>query len=191
MFTHLHVHSEYSLLDGSIRIKDLPKKVKELGMDSLALTDHGNMFGIIQFYKECLKENVKPILGCEVYVAEKGLSDKTRDNKRFHLILLAENDEGYANLMKIVSIGWVDGFYYKPRIDYEVLKKYSKGLIALSACLAGEVQRNILNRDFEGAIEAAEKYRDIFGEGSFFLELQNHGIKEQLEVNKIYITGLK
>lgn len=161
MFTHLHVHSEYSLLDGSIRIKDLPKKVKELGMDSLALTDHGNMFGIIQFYKECLKENVKPILGCEVYVAEKGLSDKTRDNKRFHLILLAENDEGYANLMKIVSIGWVDGFYYKPRIDYEVLKKYSKGLIALSACLAGEVQRNILNRDFEGAIEAAEKYRDI------------------------------
>ncbi|ERT57371.1 DNA polymerase III subunit alpha [Peptoniphilus sp. BV3C26] len=184
MFTHLHVHSEYSLLDGSIRIKDLPKKVKELGMDSLALTDHGNMFGIIQFYKECLKENVKPILGCEVYVAEKGLSDKTRDNKRFHLILLAENDEGYANLMKIVSIGWVDGFYYKPRIDYEVLKKYSKGLIALSACLAGEVQRNILNRDFEGAIEAAEKYRDIFGEGNFFLELQNHGIKEQLEVNK-------
>lgn len=184
MFTHLHVHSEYSLLDGSIRIKDLPKKVKELGMDSLALTDHGNMFGIIQFYKECLKENVKPILGCEVYVSEKELSNKTRENKRFHLILLAENDEGYANLMKIVSIGWVDGFYYKPRIDYEVLKKYSKGLIALSACLAGEVQRNILNRDFEGAAEAAKKYRDIFGEGNFFLELQNHGIKEQLEVNK-------
>ncbi len=184
MFTHLHVHSEYSLLDGSIRIKDLPKKVKELGMDSLALTDHGNMFGIIQFYKECLKENVKPILGCEVYVSEKELSNKTRENKRFHLILLAENDEGYANLMKIVSIGWVDGFYYKPRIDYEVLKKYSKGLIALSACLAGEVQRNILNRDFEGAVEAAKKYRDIFGEGNFFLELQNHGIKEQLEVNK-------
>lgn len=184
MFTHLHVHSEYSLLDGSIRIKDLPKKVKELGMDSLALTDHGNMFGIIQFYKECLKENVKPILGCEVYVSEKELSNKTRENKRFHLILLAENDEGYANLMKIVSIGWVDGFYYKPRIDYEVLKKYSKGLIALSACLAGEVQRNILNRDFEGAVEAAKKYRDIFGERNFFLELQNHGIKEQLEVNK-------
>ena len=155
MFTHLHVHTEYSLLDGSTRIKELPKRVKELGMDSIAITDHGNMFGAIQFYKACMDEGVKPIMGCEVYVSSTDLNVKDKTSKRYHLILLAENNKGYENLMKIVSKGWVDGFYYKPRVDKNVLKKYSEGIIALSACLQGEVQRKILDRDFEDAREAA------------------------------------
>lgn len=189
MFTHLHVHTEYSLLDGSTRIKELPKKVKELGMDSIAITDHGNMFGAIQFYKACRDEGVKPIMGCEVYVSSTDLNVKDKTSKRYHLILLAENNKGYENLMKIVSKGWVDGFYYKPRVDKKVLKKYSEGIIALSACLQGEVQRKILDRDFEAAREAALEYQDIFGEGNFFLEVQNHGIREQLETN-IHIRNL-
>ena len=183
-FVHLHLHSEYSLLDGSTRINLLPKRVKELGMDAVALTDHGNMYGAIAFYKACKDEGIKPILGCEVYVSEKDMTIKDKINKRFHLILLAENNEGFKNIMKIVSIAFVDGYYYKPRVDKEVLKKYAKGVIATSACLGGEVQRFILDRDLEAARAAALEYREIFGENNFFLELQDHGMPEQARVNR-------
>ena len=183
-FVHLHLHSEYSLLDGSTRINLLPKRVKELGMDAVALTDHGNMYGAIAFYKACKDEGIKPILGCEVYVSEKDMTIKDKTNKRFHLILLAENNEGFKNIMKIVSLGFVDGYYYKPRVDKEVLKKYAKGVIATSACLGGEVQRLILDRDLEAARAAALEYREIFGENNFFLELQDHGMPEQARVNR-------
>ena len=150
-FVHLHLHSEYSLLDGSTRINLLPQRVKDLGMGAVALTDHGNMYGAIAFYKACKDAGVKPILGCEVYISEKDMTVKDKTNKRFHLILLAENNEGFKNIMKIVSIGYVEGYYYKPRVDKEVLRKYSKGIIATSACLGGEVQRHLLNRDTEAA----------------------------------------
>ena len=183
-FVHLHLHSEYSLLDGSTRINLLPKRVKELGMDAVALTDHGNMYGAIAFYKACKDEGIKPILGCEVYVSEKDMTIKDKTNKRFHLILLAENNEGFKNIMKIVSIAFVDGYYYKPRVDKEVLKKYTKGVIATSACLGGEVQRFILDRDLEAARAAALEYREIFGENNFFLELQDHGMPDQARVNR-------
>ena len=183
-FVHLHLHSEYSLLDGSTRINLLPKRVKDLGMDAVALTDHGNMYGAIAFYNACKDAGVKPILGCEVYISEKDMTVKDRTNKRYHLILLAENNEGFKNIMKIVSTGYVDGYYYKPRVDKEVLKKYSKGVIATSACLGGEVQKALLNRDKEAAKKAALEYRDIFGEGNFFLELQDHGMPEQARVNR-------
>ena len=183
-FVHLHLHSEYSLLDGSTRINLLPKRVKELGMDAVALTDHGNMYGAIAFYKACKDQGVKPILGCEVYVSEKDMTIKDKTNKRFHLILLAENNQGFKNIMKIVSLAFVDGYYYKPRVDKEVLKKYSKGIIATSACLGGEVQRLILDRDLEAAKAAALEYREIFGENNFFLELQDHGMPEQARVNR-------
>lgn len=183
-FVHLHLHSEYSLLDGSTRINLLPKRVKELGMDAVALTDHGNMYGAIAFYKACKDQGVKPILGCEVYVSEKDMTIKDKTNKRFHLILLAENNQGFKNIMKIVSLAFVDGYYYKPRVDKEVLKKYSKGIIATSACLGGEVQRFILDRDLEAAKAAALEYREIFGENNFFLELQDHGMPEQARVNR-------
>ena len=183
-FVHLHLHSEYSLLDGSTRINLLPKRVKELGMDAVALTDHGNMYGAIAFYKACKDQGVKPILGCEVYVSEKDMTIKDKTNKRFHLILLAENNQGFKNIMKIVSLAFVDGYYYKPRVDKEVLKKYSKGLIATSACLGGEVQRLILDRDLDAAKAAALEYREIFGENNFFLELQDHGMPEQARVNR-------
>lgn len=187
-FVHLHLHSEYSLLDGSTRISLLPKKVKELNMDAVALTDHGNMYGAIAFYKACKDEGIKPILGCEVYISKKDLSIKDKSNERYHLILLAENNEGFKNIMKIVSIGFVDGYYYKPRIDKEVLKKYSKGIIATSACLGGEVQKLILNRDIEAAKKSALEYRGIFGENNFFLELQDHGMPEQARVNRELIN---
>ena len=183
-FVHLHLHSEYSLLDGSTRINLLPKRVKELGMDAVALTDHGNMYGAIAFYKACKDQGVKPILGCEVYVSEKDMTIKDKTNKRFHLILLAENNQGFKNIMKIVSLAFVDGYYYKPRVDKEVLKKYSKGIIATSACLGGEVQRFILDRDLDAAKAAALEYREIFGENNFFLELQDHGMPEQARVNR-------
>ncbi|MDU6783291.1 DNA polymerase III subunit alpha [uncultured Peptoniphilus sp.] len=183
-FVHLHLHSEYSLLDGSTRINLLPKRVKELGMDAVALTDHGNMYGSIAFYKACKDQGVKPILGCEVYVSEKDMTIKDKTNKRFHLILLAENNQGFKNIMKIVSLAFVDGYYYKPRVDKEVLKKYSKGIIATSACLGGEVQRFLLDRDLEAAKAAALEYREIFGENNFFLELQDHGMPEQARVNR-------
>lgn len=183
-FVHLHVHSEYSLLDGSARIDELPKRAKELGMDTLALTDHGNMYGVIGFYKACRKEGIKPILGCEVYISDGDYKVKDKNMRRFHLILLAENNQGYRNLMKIVSEGYVNGYYYKPRIDVEILKKYREGIIATSACLGGEVQRHILERNLEKAREAALKYQEIFGRGNFFLELQNHGINSQYRVNR-------
>jgi len=187
-FVHLHLHSEYSLLDGSTRISLLPKRVKELNMDAVALTDHGNMYGAIAFYKACKDEGIKPILGCEVYISKKDLSIKDKSNERYHLILLAENNEGFKNIMKIVSIGFVDGYYYKPRIDKEVLKKYSKGIIATSACLGGKVQKLILNRDIEAAKKSALEYRGIFGENNFFLELQDHGMPEQARVNRELIN---
>ena len=184
-FTHLHVHTEYSLLDGANRIGKLLDKAVELDMDSIAITDHGAMFGVIDFYKEAKKRGIKPILGCEVYISKGRYTDKDpKEKSPYHLVLLAENNKGYSNLMKIVSEGYVNGFYYKPRVDHEVLKKYSEGLIATSACLGGEVQNKILNGDFEDAKKTALIYRNIFGENNFFLELQDHGIREQKLVNE-------
>ena len=185
-FTHLHVHTEYSLLDGSSKIKELVARAKELGMDSLAITDHGVMYGVINFYKACKDAGIKPILGCEVYVAPGSRFDKeagTGDDKYYHLVLLAENNKGYDNLMKIVSAGFTEGFYYKPRVDYEVLERYSEGIIALSACLAGEVQKFLSRGMYEMAVEAAKRYEKIFGKGNFFLELQDHGLPDQKYVN--------
>ncbi len=192
-FTHLHVHTEYSLLDGSSKIKELVKEVKELGMDSIAITDHGVMYGAIDFYKEALKVGIKPIIGCEVYVASGSRFDKTysKENTYYHLVLLAENNEGYNNLIKLVSFGFTEGFYYKPRIDIEILKKYSKGLIGLSACMGGAVARSILTHSYEKAKEFALMYNDIFGEGNFFLELQDHGIENQAIVNQNLIRMSK
>ena len=187
-FTHLHVHTQFSLLDGSSKITEIVKRAKELNMDSLAITDHGVMYGVIDFYRAAKEVGIKPILGCEVYVAPGSRFDKEpvtsgSDDRYYHLVLLAENNTGYHNLMKIVSKGFVDGFYYKPRVDMEVLKEYSEGVIALSACLAGEVQR-LLARDFyDEAVNAAKKYEEIFGKGNFFLELQDHGISMQQKVN--------
>lgn len=183
-FVHLHVHSEYSLLDGSARISQLAKRAKELGMDALALTDHGNMYGTVAFYKACMEEGIKPILGCEVYLVNGSLKDRDPRQKRYHLILLAENQVGYQNLMKLVSYGFVDGFYYKPRIDKEVLAQRAEGLIATSACLGGEVQQYLLQDQYQKAKEVAEEYREIFGPNSFFLELQDHGMPQQKKVNQ-------
>ncbi len=186
-FTHLHVHTEYSLLDGSSKIRELVKRVKELGMDSVAITDHGVMYGVIDFYRAAREEGIKPILGCEVYVAPGSRFDKeanASEDRYYHMVLLAENNIGYKNLMKIVSKGFVDGFYYKPRVDYEILEQYSEGIIALSACLAGEVQRWIQRGMYEEAVKSAKRYEGIFGKGNFFLELQDHGIPEQKNVNQ-------
>ena len=187
-FAHLHVHTEYSLLDGSNKIKECIARVKELGMDSVAITDHGVMFGVIDFYRAARAEGIRPILGCEVYVAPGSRFDKeavgSGDDRYYHLVLLAENDKGYHNLMKIVSKGFTEGYYYKPRVDMEVLREFHEGLIALSACLAGEVQRNILRNMYEEGKEAALRYQEIFGEGNFFLELQDHGMQEQKLVNQ-------
>lgn len=184
-FTHLHVHSEYSLLDGSARVEDLAKKAKDLGMDSIALTDHGSMYGIIKFYKACKKEGIKPIIGSEIYVTDMDRREKsTRNRKYYHLVLLAENNKGYENLMKIVSTGFIDGFYYRPRVDYEILKKYSEGIIASSACIGGEIPSYIRCGNYEMARQKALFYRDIFGEGNFFLELQDHGMEEERLVNE-------
>lgn len=182
-FAHLHVHTEYSLLDGSNKIKECISRVKELGMDSVAITDHGVMYGVIDFYKEALAQGIRPILGCEIYVSPGSRFEKEAlgngDDRYYHLVLLAENLVGYHNLMKIVSKGFTEGYYYKPRVDLEVLERYSEGIIALSACLAGEVQRNILRGMYEEGKEAAYRYQRIFGENNFFLELQNHGMQEQ------------
>lgn len=188
-FTHLHVHTEYSLLDGACRIAELIKRAKELDMDSIAITDHGAMYGVVEFFKQAKKEGIKPILGFEAYVAQRKLQDKDpqKDKNQYHLVLLAESYEGYKNLLKICSLGFVDGFYYKPRIDYDVLKKYSKGIIALSACLAGEVQSCILENNYREAVATALKYREIFGEDNFFLEMQDHGMKEQQIINNALI----
>ncbi len=186
-FTHLHVHTEYSLLDGSSKIKELAARAKELGMDSMAITDHGAMFGVIDFYRAAKENGIKPILGCEVYVSPASRFDREKvqgEDRYYHLVLLAENNEGYQNLMKIVSKGYVDGFYYKPRVDMEVLEQYHEGLIALSACLAGEVSRFLGRGLYDEAKNAAEKYRRVFGDGNYFLELQDHGIPEQRQVNQ-------
>lgn len=186
-FAHLHVHTEYSLLDGSNKIKEYVERVKELGMDSAAITDHGVMYGVIDFYRAARAAGIKPILGCEVYVAPNSRFDREitgGEDRYYHLVLLAENNTGYANLMKIVSKGFVEGYYYKPRVDKQVLKEYSEGIIALSACLAGEVQRYLTKGLYEEAKKAALEYRDIFGEGNYFLELQDHGIPEQGLVNQ-------
>ena len=185
-FTHLHVHTEYSLLDGSCKIREIAGRAKELGMDSLAITDHGVMYGVIDFYRAAKAAGVKPIIGCEVYVAPGSRFDKEtgiNEEKYYHLVLLAENNTGYSNLMKIVSKAFVEGFYYKPRVDYELLKEYGEGIIALSACLAGEVQRYLSRGFYEEGKKAALKYQEIFGKGNYFLELQDHGIPEQKAVN--------
>lgn len=185
-FTHLHVHTEYSLLDGSNKIKEYVKRVKELGMNSAAITDHGVMYGVIDFYKECKAQGIKPILGCEVYVAPDSRFDKELgggEDRYYHLVLLAENNIGYANLSRIVSRGFTEGYYYKPRVDMELLQTYHEGIIALSACLAGEVPRYIQKGLIDEARKAAIRYRDCFGEGNYFLELQDHGIPEQKLVN--------
>lgn len=187
-FTHLHVHTGFSLLDGSSKIKELVKKTKELGMDSIAITDHGVMYGCVEFYKAAKAEGIKPIIGCEVYVASKSRFDKENspDNFYYHLVLLAENNKGYDNLIKIVSYGFKDGFYYKPRVDIELLEKYHEGIIALSACLAGPVARTIIRQGYDKAKEVALRYNNIFGENNFFLELQDHmdGSVDQQTVNQ-------
>ena len=184
-FVHLHIHSEFSLLDGANRIKDLPVRAKELGMNAIALTDHGVMYGVIDFYKACKKEGIKPIIGCEVYVAPRSRFDKEPniDNKYNHLILLAKNNEGYKNLSKLVSIGFVDGYYYKPRIDLEVLEKYHEGLICLSGCLAGSLNQALLNGNNEKAEEIALWHKKVFGE-DYYIEVQNNGLQEQILANQ-------
>ena len=185
-FTHLHVHTEYSLLDGSNKIKEYVSRVRELGMDSAAITDHGVMYGAIEFYKECLDQGIRPILGCEVYVAPGSRFDREQganDDRYYHLVLLAENNTGYDNLKKIVSRGFTEGYYYKPRIDLELLREYHEGIIASSACLAGEVSRNLARGGYEEAKAAALRYAEIFGRDNFFLELQDTGVPEQKAVN--------
>ncbi|EFM38813.1 DNA polymerase III, alpha subunit [[Eubacterium] yurii subsp. margaretiae ATCC 43715] len=189
-FTHLHLHTQYSLLDGFTVIDKVMKKASDLGMDSIAITDHGVMFGVVDFYKAAKKYNIKPIIGCELYTAARTHKDKENiDKKSGHIILLAKDDEGYRNLIKLVSIGFVDGFYYKPRVDYELLKKYSKGLVCLSACLAGDVQQQILAGDYEKACKTALSLEEIYGKGNFYLEMQNHNIPEQKKVN-IYLRKM-
>ncbi len=190
-FTHLHVHTEYSLLDGSNKIKECVKRVKELGMDSVAITDHGVMYGVIDFYRAAREIGIKPILGCEVYVAPNSRFDKEvtgGEDRYYHLVLLAENNQGYSNLMKIVSRGFTEGYYYKPRVDMEILREFHEGIIALSACLAGEVQRYITKGLLEEAKKAALKYEDCFGKGNYFLEMQDHGIPEQQTVNTALLS---
>ena len=184
-FAHLHVHTEYSLLDGSNKIKEYVSRVKELGMNSAAITDHGVMFGVIDFYREAKAQGIKPILGCEVYVAPGSRFEKeaggSGEDRYYHLVLLAENNTGYQNLMKIVSKGFVEGYYYKPRVDLEVLREYHEGIIALSACLAGEVQKNLLRGMYQEAKKAALQYEEIFGKGNFFLELRQ-GKNRQMKI---------
>lgn len=185
MFTHLHLHTEFSLLDGACRINELVKQAKRLNMQSLAITDHGNMYGAVDFYKACKKEGIKPIIGCEVYVAKRTRFDKDKilDKEYNHLILLCENETGYKNLIKMVSLAYTEGYYYKPRIDHDLLEKYHDGLICLSACLAGEIPKALVNNDYEKAKETALWYSNLFGKDNYFLELQDHGINEQKIVN--------
>ena len=183
-FTHLHVHTEYSLLDGTNKIKEYVKRVKELGMTHAAITDHGTMYGCIAFYQEAKAQGIVPIIGCEVYVAPGSrFSREAGENKYYHLVLLAENDEGYHNLMRLVSIGFKDGYYYKPRVDKEVLRRYHNGLICLSACLQGEIAVNMTLGLYDEAKKVALEYQDIFGRGNYFLEIQDHGIEEQRRIN--------
>ncbi len=184
-FVHLHVHTEYSLLDGACRIKDTVKRAKELGMPALALTDHGSMYGAVDFYKACKSEGIKPIIGCEVYVARRTMHDReaAKDSKPFHLVLLAENHTGYQNLMRVVSAGHLDGFYSKPRIDYELLHEHREGLIGLSACLQGEVSQFLMNDEVDAAVQKTGQYRELFGPDRFYLEIMDHGLEEEQRVN--------
>ena len=182
-FIHLHNHSEYSLLDGTARIENLVSKAKAEDMSAVAITDHGVLFGAIKFYQEAKKQGVKPIIGCELYIAEDHQQKDPRNKENYHLLLLAENNEGYRNLLKLVSTAYLDGFYYKPRVDKELLREHNEGLIALSSCLAGRIEKLIQNRQFDKAKAEVEEYRDIFGVDNFFLELQDHGLKEEKEVN--------
>ncbi|MDE7390432.1 MAG: DNA polymerase III subunit alpha, partial [Lachnospiraceae bacterium] len=185
-FVHLHLHSEYSLLDGACRLTDLVRSVKEKGQNAVAVTDHGNMFAAVDFFLEAKKQGIKPIIGCEVYVANRTMQDKTAelDSSPYHMVLLCKNMTGYQNLIKMVSLAWTDGFYRKPRIDDTLLEKYHDGLICLSACLAGEIPRCLVSNDMDGAVKKAAYYKKLFGDGNFYLELQNHFIKEQAIVNK-------
>ena len=184
-FTHLHVHTVYSLLDGACKIPELIERAKELGQTSIAITDHGNMYGAIEFYKAARSAGIKPVIGCEVYVSPRSRFDKeTRiDNINSHLVLLCENETGYKNLMRLNSLAWTEGFYSKPRVDHESLEKYHEGLIALSACLAGEIPRALLNDNYEDAVKTAKWYRDTFGRDNYFIEIQDHGISEQKRLN--------
>ncbi len=183
-FAHLHVHTEFSILDGCAKIDGLVTQAKTLGMNSLAITDHGVMYGVIDFYKKAKKEGIKPIIGCEVYLARRGRKDKEKiDAHPYHLVLLAESNEGYQNLVKLVSLGFIEGFYYKPRIDYEILKQYSKGLIVLGACLSGPISKRIVDEHYDSAKKAAIELQEIVGKDNFFLEIQNHGIDNQEKVN--------
>mgnify|MGYP000000701041 FL=1 len=184
MFTHLHLHTEFSLLDGACRIEQLVLRAKELGMQSLAITDHGNMYGAVDFYKACKKHGIKPIIGCEVYVAPRTRFDKEKalDKEYNHLVLLCKNETGYKNLIKLVSLSYTEGYYYKPRVDRDILEKYHEGLICLSACLAGEIPQNLLSRDYDGAKSAALWYQSVFGSENYYLEIQDHGIDEQKTV---------
>ena len=184
-FTHLHLHTEYSLLDGACRIEPLVKRAKELGQSALAITDHGVMYGVIDFYRACKKAGIKPIIGCEVYVAPRSRYDKTfeYDREYYHLILLCENNKGYQNLIKLVSLAYTEGFYSKPRIDYELMEKYHEGLICLSACLSGEINKRLLSGDYAGALDKARYYQKVFGRDNYFIELQHHGLEEQKRVN--------
>lgn len=183
-FVNLHVHTEYSLLDGACRIKDLIRHIKEMGQKAVAITDHGNMYGAVEFRNEAVKEGIKPIIGCEVYVAPRTRFDREPgiDQHPYHLVLLCENNEGYRNLVKLVSVAGIEGFYNRPRVDKELLRKYHKGLICLSACLAGEIPRMLIDGNYDGAKESALIYRDIFGENNFFIEIQNHGIRNELKI---------
>ena len=182
-FTHLHVHTQYSLLDGAAKISDLVAYAKEIGMKSLAITDHGVMYGVVDFYQEAMKQGIKPVIGCEVYLTNGSRFEKTNRDGMYHLILLAENDEGYHNLMKLVSLGHLEGFYYKPRIDKDILRQYSKGIICMSACIAGEIPVQILRGNLEGAENSLKDYLDIFGKDNFFLEIQDHDLEEEHTVN--------
>ena len=182
MFTHLHLHTEYSLLDGACSIKPLVARLKELGMDACAITDHGVMYGVVDFYRACKDAGIHPVIGCEVYVCPDMDEKQSAFREYSHLVLLCENDEGYKNLSRLVSEGFTRGFYYRPRVDYKLLEKYSGGLIALSACLSGDLPKLLLDgRDGE-ARQVAQKYLDIFGRGNFFVELQDHGIPEEKQV---------
>ncbi|MCK5508163.1 MAG: PHP domain-containing protein, partial [Desulfobacterales bacterium] len=192
-FVHLHVHTQYSLLDGAIRIDALLKRAIDFGMDSVAITDHGTMFGVLEFFLKAGKAGIKPIIGCEYYVAPRSLTDKTvLDHQGLsHLVILAETSEGYRNLCKLATIAQFKGFYHKPRIDKNVLRQHSKGLIALSACLHGEIPKLISENRLDGADEAAHTYLDIFGKDNFFLEIQNNGIPVQEKVNKALLDMSK
>ena len=188
-FVHLHLHTEYSLLDGACRIGPLLDRAKELGQTSMAITDHGAMYGVIDFYRAAQERGIKPVIGCEVYVAARTRHDKVYalDSERSHLVLLCENNTGYQNLIAMVSEAWTEGFYTKPRIDHELLEQHHEGIIALSACLAGEIPRALSRGDYDGAKETALWYDQLFGRGNYFLELQDHGLREQKQINPLII----